>query len=113
MKKLETDIKENNVLDNCKTSIVNKCFKNRYDQALKPMHILAYLLSLTFQPENFSTEEKNKATEFVKENFRDRCLVAILLKSVVSSEPFNGLLFENKMVKKVNAIDWWKSFSVF
>ena len=58
-KRLETDLKESNVLDNCKTSIVNKCFKNRYDQALKPMYFLAYLLAPTFKPENLSTEQNN------------------------------------------------------
>lgn len=108
-KQLETDLKENNILDNCK---VNKCFKNRYDQALKPVHFLAYLLSPTFQAKNLSTEEKNKATEFVKENFKDTSLMAILLKFVVRSEPFNGPLFEDKVVKEVNALEWWKSFSV-
>ena len=32
-KKLEQDLKENKVLNNCKKSVVNKSFKYRYDQA--------------------------------------------------------------------------------
>ncbi len=59
-KKLETDLKENKVLINCKKSIANKSFKTRYYQALTPVHFLAYLLSPKYQPENLCTDEKIK-----------------------------------------------------
>ena len=81
-------------------------FINRYDQALKPVYFLAYLLSPTFQPENLNTEGKNKATELVKENFKDTSLMAILLKFIVCLEPFNRSLFEDKVVQEVNILDW-------
>ena len=100
------------MLNNCKKSAVNKSFKYRYDQALTPVHFLAYLLSPTFQPENLSTEEKNKAIEFVKENYTDMSLMAILLKFIARAELFNGPLFKEKVVKEVNTLHWWKSFAV-
>lgn len=112
-KKLETDLKKNKVLDNCKKSVINKSFKNRYDQALTPVHFLAYLLSPTFRPDNLSTEEKNNAIQFIKENYEDEdtSLLTILLKFIVRAEPFNGPLFEDKVVNKVDALHWWKSLS--
>ena len=80
-------------------------FINRYDQALKPVYFLAYLLSPTFQPETLSIEEK-KATEYIKENFKGISLIAIHLQFAACSESYNGPLFEDKVVKEVKALDW-------
>lgn len=37
---------------------VNKSFKYKYNPDLTPVHFLPYQMSLTFEPEKLSTEEK-------------------------------------------------------
>ena len=85
--------------------------KIRYDMAITPAHLLAYMLDPREKTPDLdlTTEEKESALEFANERYPDSQLLPLIIKFQAQSSPFQKTLFQQQVTEEVTAYDWWKS----
>ena len=59
-----------------------------------------------------TVNEKDQALNFLKEKYGETSLLNIFLKFIVCSPPFNGTLFNTKILESLNTLEWWKSIVI-
>ncbi|XP_073520018.1 uncharacterized protein [Phyllobates terribilis] len=102
-KELSEHLKTELHMDRIKLQAVNK----RMGQALTPAHFLANIVNIQYQGQNLSAEEEELAMTWVSSNHPS--LMPTIINFRAKGEPFKKYMFAEDILRKVTAVNCWKS----
>ena len=82
-------------------------FKARYEQAITPSHILAYMLHPQYEGHLLTTAEREIALEHA--NIKYPHIVPTVMKFQGHSKPFHDFQFKPDVTSSMSPADWWRS----
>lgn len=97
-------------LKDLKNKDLMKKFESRYQMAITPAHLLAYLLHPEQRDDDevLTSTEKKEALLYAKKRFPANNLLTLVMKFCAKSAPFEEYLFEKDFVQDITAVEWWR-----
>ena len=80
--------------------------KNWFDQAIRPFHMLAYMLHPLHNGKLLTTDQKKTARQWLIENHPS--YLTTLIAYEAKSLPFPPSYFHESTIQTLNPITWWK-----
>jgi len=84
---------------------VKRKYNARYDQAVTPAHLLAYLIDPHLCGKKLSQEEDDQAMEYAREKWPS--LIPLIIKFKAQTPPCQSFKFDANVLKSVSSIEWW------
>lgn len=79
---------------------------NRFNQAILPHHMFAYLMHPTYKGERLSNEQKETARKWIEEKNSDLLPAVIFFET--ESGPYPMTYFNDSIRKRLDPVTWWK-----
>lgn len=86
-----------------------KIVMNRYQQAITPVHFLAFMVNPKLPQEKLSSDEGEAALKFLRDIYGATgiSLMGSIIRLNAKTEPFTGMFLDKTIIEQTEPIDWW------